>query len=123
MTGALLPAEAVRAARAKDIESLNSFPVYRKVPRGGTKGKLFIKVRWVDINKGDSERIEIRSRLVAREFRWKNPFLEVGFAATPPLEAFYLLLSWTMTVRRRNGRRIVIIFRVLDVSRAHFHAF
>ena len=39
------------------------------------------------------------------------------------LMSIWGLLSWTMTVRRRNGRRIVIIFLVLDVSRAHFHAF
>ena len=70
------------------MESLNSFPVYRKVPRGGTKGKLFIKVRWVDINKGDSERIEMEWRLVACELCWKDLVLQAEFAAKPRLEAF-----------------------------------
>ena len=50
-----------------------------------------IKTRWVDVDKGDRDRPDIRSRLVAKEiaFRRSDDF----FAATPPLEALRALLS------------------------------
>ncbi|CAK0909172.1 unnamed protein product, partial [Prorocentrum cordatum] len=42
---------------------------------------------WADVNKGDSERMETRPRLVAKEFEWRDPLMEGIFAAMPPLEA------------------------------------
>ena len=62
--------------------------VYVKVPRQqciDQTGKAPIKVRWLDINKGDEFRPECRSRLVAQEIRHDNR-MDL-FAATPPLEA------------------------------------
>ena len=35
-------------------------------------GRKPISCRWKDINKGDSERVEVRSRLVAREIKQKG---------------------------------------------------
>ena len=46
--------------------------VYIKVPERECKektGKRPIGVRWVDINKGDKENPEYRSRLVAKEIK------------------------------------------------------
>ena len=34
-----------------------------------------------------------------------------------------MILSWSMIIRRRNGRRLEIVVKVLDVSRAHFHLY
>ena len=54
-------------------------------------GKAPKKVKWLDINKGDEENEEMRSRLVAMEFNCeKRPDL---FAPTPPLEILKILLS------------------------------
>ena len=68
----------------------------------------------MDINKGDSENPNYRSRLVAREINTHKR--EDLFAATPPLEALKVILSMTATSNR--GESIMIN----DVSRALFHA-
>ena len=47
--------------------------VYLKVPRWQCyerTGKAPVKVRWVDVNKGDEKEPNYRSRLVAMEFPW-----------------------------------------------------
>ena len=54
-------------------------------------GKAPIGTRWVDINKGDEENTEYRSRFVAQEI--KKDSREDLFAATPPLEANKILCS------------------------------
>ena len=44
--------------------------------RGTETGKAPVKVKWIDINKGDEEKEDLRSRLVAMEFnRGKRPDL------------------------------------------------
>ena len=72
--------------------------VYMKVPLQRCweeTGKDPIGVRWVDINKGDKDNPEYRSRLVAQEINMDKR--EDLFAATPPLEAKKMLLSWATT--------------------------
>ena len=54
-----------------------------------------ITVRWLDINKGDEENKEYRSRLVAQEI--KRDKRDDLFAATPPLEAKKMLFSLAVT--------------------------
>ena len=50
-----------------------------------------IGVRWIDINKGDGENPDYRSRLAAKDFKREDrPDL---FVATPPLEALKMRLS------------------------------
>ena len=91
------------------------------MPWSASVGKTFVQVRWTDVDKGDGDKQQIHSRLVAKEFRWKDPFMEGTFAATPPLEALRYVLHWAATIHRRNGRRVELKMIVLDVSRAHFH--
>ena len=93
------------------------------MPRSQAKGKEFVQVRWIDLDKGDATQPNVRCRLVAKDFRWRNPGLENTFASTPPLEALRYCLSELVTVRRRAGRRVEVVMMVLDVSRAHFHPF
>jgi len=57
----------------------------------------------LDINKGDEEVENYRSRLVATDFNQRKE--EGIFAATPPLEALKLLLSDVATVGKRARRR------------------
>ena len=49
----------------------------------------------MDVNKGDENEPEYRSRLVAKEIKHKND--EYTFAATPPLETKELLFSLATT--------------------------
>ena len=70
--------------------------------------------RWIDTNKGDEEKKEYRSRLVAKEFKDSDrPEL---FAGTPPLEGLKLIAG---EMARSNGKKCVM---TNDVSRAFFHA-
>ena len=72
-------------------------------------------MRWVDINKGDTNNPNFRSRLVAKEFNTGScPEL---YAATPPSECLRLLLS-----KAASGRRGDIGMMYADVSRAYFYA-
>ena len=77
----------------------------------------------MDVNKGDDERPDYRSRLVAQEIN--NHKREDLFAATPPLEAKKMLMSLAVTEgvgyqcgSKEKGHKIDFI----DVRRAYFHA-
>ena len=117
LTGCELDGKAVKAARRKEMGYIYDKKVWKKISRAEAKrqGWKIIKTRWIDINKGDSDNPDIRSRLVGKEF---NNGEEDGlFAATPPLEALRLLVSDAAT-KGRQGRVIMIN----DVSRAFFEA-
>ena len=58
-------------------------------------GKRPVTVKWVDVNKGDDESPNYRSRLVAREIRL--PGEDPVFAPTPPLESVRMVLSLAAT--------------------------
>ena len=83
------------------------------------RGLKIIKTRWIDINKGDKENPDIRSRLVAKEFN--NEEQDGLFAATPPLEALRFLVHEAATVRSSEDMGSKVIM-VNDVARAFFEA-
>ena len=75
------------------------------------------KVRWVDVKKGDSESPNVRSRIVAKDFKVDaRPDL---FAATPPLEYLRYLVS--RCASSQLGRRPSKLM-VPDVKKAYFYA-
>ena len=98
VSGARLNKQKIKEARLEEIKQLYKHKVYKKVPLSQCweeTGKAPIKVKWLDINKGDEENEEMRSRLVAMEFnREKRPDL---FVPTPPLEILNILLSNAVT--------------------------
>ena len=76
-----------------------------------------MQARWIDINKGDKARPNLRSRYVAKEF---NDGEQEGlFASTPPLEALRILVSDAATIRKGRMRKVIMIN---DVARAFFEA-
>ena len=98
LTGQPLQADMVRAARKKELEYFAAKRVWRKVPRSDAlrlQGKPPITVKWIDVNKGDDECPNYRSRLVAREVR--KPWEASIFAPTPPLEALRSVISLAAT--------------------------
>ena len=122
----LLDADGVAAARLDEIQQIHNHSVYEKVPVEECHqktGKAPIKVKWVDINKGDEINKEYRSRLIAKEIKMdKNVDL---FAATPPSEAKNMLFSMAVTegIGHPLGNpadRMKIDF--IDNSRAYFQA-
>ena len=61
-------------------------------------------VRWVDTIKESEEAPEVRSRLVARDFKGKKGERDDEFyAATPPLEAMRMMCS-KMVAPGKTGR-------------------
>ena len=77
----------------------------------------------MDINKGDEDRPEYRSRLVAKDL--KTDKREDLFAATPPLEALKLLISMAMPEgigyqKEKENQGMQLEF--IDIKRAYLQA-
>ena len=126
LSGKSLNPSLVRKAREEEMAEFRKHGVYVKVPLRkcwDETGKEPIGVRWVDINKGDRDNPEYRSRLVAQEI--KTDKREDLFAATPPLEAKKMLLSWAVTEGigyKRGMEKMGMKLDFIDVRRAYFHA-
>ena len=68
VTGQPLVPGLVKGARRKDLEYVESMKVWVRKNRSDASrdmGKAPVSVRWVDVNKGDDESPNCRSRLVA----------------------------------------------------------
>ena len=90
--------QAVKKARALEIKCDRKTRVYEKrliQERSEKTKKPPIQVK-CDHNKGDRHKLNLRSRLLAKQNNTSNG--ECFFAATPPLEAFWMLLSTTVSV-------------------------
>ena len=69
LTGKELDWDRVESARAEEIGTIRQMGVWRHVPRDECfqkTGKPPIKLRWIDINKGDDTSPLYRSRIVAK---------------------------------------------------------
>ena len=122
VSGMKLDIEQVKKARYDEITWVRQKGVYRKIPRAEAleRGLKVIRVRWIDINKGDDDRPVYRSRLVAMEFKNTDKSMEDLFAGTPPLEALRMLVSEAATVEGGTAGDKVLL--LADVSRAFFEA-
>ena len=118
--------EEVIAARLDEIKQLHSRDVYEKVPITEcwrSTGCAPVKVKWIDIDKGDNVNHDYRSRLVAKEIKMDKR-LDL-FATTPPLEAKKLPFSAATTegVKFKDGeKRSGMKIDIIDISRACFQA-
>ena len=120
VTGKELDPEEVVKARAVELGYIAQKGVWVKMLRSEAKRRSIriVGTRWLDINKGDEEVENYRSRLVAKDF---NQGKEEGiFAATPPLEALKLLISDVATVGEKGTEEKILM--VNDVARAFFEA-
>lgn len=121
-TGDELPPQLVREARAEEVAMMEEWAVWDVVEVAEAHrvtGKPPLKGRWVDTNKGDRARPDVRSRWCAKELALHRS--DQFFAATPPLEALRLILSIACTGRQdgsRGGRKVLL----LDAKKAHLHA-
>ena len=100
LTGQPLRDDLVKTARAKELEFSVSKGVWTKVPRQRSfarTGKPPISVRWVDVNKGDEDDPNYRSRLVARQLKATDFSGKSYFAPAPPLESLRTVISMAMT--------------------------
>ena len=119
VSGVELDPELVKKARQVEMTFFKKMQVYTRMPRAGQRlsGGKIIGVRWVDVNKGDLESPDYRSRLVGQEFKTtRNDEL---YASTPPLEALRFVISSAATDFNDGVQRHVM---VNDVRRAYFYA-
>ena len=121
ITGHSLDPKEVARARGKEMQYIHDKRVWTKIPRARARqnGWPVIATRWIDIDKGDPQNPNHRSRLVAKEFR--RGAQDGVFAATPPLEAVRLLISDAATsdVGHGAGEKVIM---VNDIARAFFEA-
>ena len=73
-----------------------------------------ISTRWVDTDKGITE-LDLRARLVARDFKGGDKGRDDLFAETPPLEAKRYLLSRAVTRISGGCRKLMFI----DAKKVH----
>ena len=121
ISGEALPAEGVKAARAEEVDFMEDWKCWIRVAWEEVirrSGKKPIQTRWVDVNKGDSQSPDIRSRLVAKDFAARRD--DSFFAATPPLEALRLLLSDMVSKGGQGPDETKLM--ILDAKKAHLHA-
>ena len=106
ISGKDLDAELVREARYEELKVVDEMQVWELRPISECIeriGKKPTKVRWVDVNKGEQAAPNVRSRIVAQDFRLDaRPDL---FAATPPLEYLRYLVSRCASSQTRKIRR------------------
>ena len=91
-----LSPQKVRAARADEVKGVYQHKLFDKVPLKECWDETSadpVSTRWVDINKGDDDDPDYRSRWVGREFKGKDNDRDDLFAATPPLEAKKALIA------------------------------
>ena len=119
ISGALLDPKLVHEGRAPEMKFFNCVRVYDWVSRDEqrqTGGKV-IGTKWIDVNKGDIDRPNIRCRLVGKELCTTQD--DALYASTPPLEALRVILSRAATWDHDGGEREIMI---RDVSRAYVYA-
>ena len=129
ISGKILDSKGVEQARKDEVEIIESFPVWEKIPRHKMpKGVRTIGTRWVDVNKQDEENPLYRSRLVAQEVKKGSGFDEF-FAAMPSLSALKMLVTIAVTFQMPDaGKAVKEAYRkrrllgFLDVKRAHFYS-
>ena len=68
--------------KSKELASLEKYQVYVPVLKTVTKGKKYITTRWEEVPKFKDGQWIVRSRFVAREFRWKDPGRDDLFGVT-----------------------------------------
>ncbi len=122
VNGGELPIEGILKARKEEIGYMESRGLWHLVPIEECWNKTQkdpVSMRWVDTDKGSPGKVEIRSRLVARDFKGSDKDRDDLFAETPPLEAKRLLISRTAT-RRRDGRMRKMLF--IDARKAHLNS-
>ena len=104
-------------ARKVEIKRFDDTQVHDRVGRSEMlrRGGKCIKTRWIDVNKGDSQRPNYRSRLVGKEY--KTYVDDSLYAATPPLEALRLIMSRAATSNNKPRE-----LTINDVRRAYFYA-
>ena len=109
VTGEVLDPASVAAAREEEMKYYRDLDVFKyalEAEAVENTGCAPISVEWVNTNKGDAERPDVRCRLVVQETKRVSTLgpedAAAIFAATPPLEALRFVLSQAMTEQKHD---------------------
>ena len=119
MTGATLLRDDVGKARAEEMAWYHKFEACAEVTEKtcqSTAGRKPISCRWKGIDKGGSDHVEVRSRLIARDIKQKGT--DSHFAGTPPLALVRYVISRPVTKLKTGRRRQLMVY---DAKRAFLH--
>ncbi|CAE8585163.1 unnamed protein product [Polarella glacialis] len=122
-TGKAIDPKLVAEARALELDYIRRCNVYRFVPWGLAKantGRPPVKAKWVDTDKGDELRPNIRCQRLAVEI--KRSWQATAFAGTPPLESLRFLVSLATFRSKFNTVERPYKMLFIDIRRAHFMA-
>ena len=124
VSGKKLESESVLKAREDERKGVVRHNVFTKVPIQecfDNTGCAPVSTKWIDINKGDENDPDYRSRWVGREFKGNDRDRDDLFAATPPLEAKRSLIamaSCQVGIPKHKQKKLGFI----DIRKAYFHA-
>ena len=124
MSGKVLDSKLVKAARKDEKDGVYSCKIFDKVPIKecyDNTGAAPVSTRWIDINKGDDDDPDYRSRWVGREFKGNDKNRDDLFAATPPLEAKKSLMALASCQRGVPLHKMKKL-GFIDIRKAYFHA-
>ena len=119
--------QALEAARKEEIGFMKRIQVWEPSSQEECfrmTGRPPISTRWVDVDKGRNGVSDIRSRLVARDFKIKGDGREFEvFASMPPLEAKRILFRMAMAEGSVKGdpRRGQVKLMFMDIKKAHLN--
>ena len=100
--------------KAKELGCLRDYGVYKPVPRAQSAGGKYISTRWEEVPKWKEGKWIVRSRFVAREFKWKDPGRDDIFGVTSSANTGRIL---DYLVAKKQLR-----VYLADVECAFFHA-
>ena len=112
----------VKEAREEEIGYMNKRGIWLIKPVSDCwerTGKAPVSVRWVNTNKGGPDKMDIRCRLVARDFKGRDKDRDDLFAETPPLEGKRMLMSRAVTRTKGKGTRKLMF---IDARKAHLNS-
>jgi hypothetical protein len=116
-TWEMLDPKLVEEGEKAELQRFRDMNVYEYVPRDqaiNDEGGKFVKVKWVRVNKGTTQKPLVKCRLVAQELGYGQRMDEL-FSGTPSLVALRLMLVHAVL---GGGRRCLM---VLDVKRAFLY--
>ena len=115
VTGVELDSTKVQEAMREEVAAMEKMGVWRRVnPKEMRHDTKVVPTKWVLVNKGDADHVEIRARLVACEVKGAAESEPTLFAATPPLDALRCLISLAAS---RRGE----VLDFVDIRKAHLN--
>ena len=118
VTGVTLSRDDVAKSRTEEMAWYEKFKAYEEVTDESCVSRAGLKpifCRWRDINTGDCERVEVRSRLVARET--KQIGTDSYFAGTQTSALVRYVTSRAATISPTGKRRQVKVRRQTSILR------